>query len=329
MRKTKLWCVVALLLLVSLPVHAQQPIKLWVNGNYVNADVSPVIQNDRTLVPIRFISEELGYSVSWDQKERSVTIVSKTDEGNKVYLVIGNRTALVKDNMHPLDAPARIINSRTFVPLRFIAETFNEKVNWDSANRTAIVGDGYIAPKIEVPEGTVVPQYLYDGKLTTLPLSQRMEYEIKNGELPSKEFPGFRNKDVEASIVWISLFNLKTNYAYQSGVGQASLEDGELIREFIFKGEPINPYADGNGAVWPRHITSVYNDTSNAMMTSYYYSPNYDGTIIVFYPPSRWDCIGKSCAPLEKSTLSNAKIIKLDKIKKEDIQTVLNSIARY
>lgn len=58
-----------LLLTIFFPckdVTAQENIKLWVNGNYIESDVSPIIENDRTLVPIRIISEVLGKQVEWN-----------------------------------------------------------------------------------------------------------------------------------------------------------------------------------------------------------------------------------------------------------------------
>lgn len=45
-----------------------------------------------------------------------------------------------------LDVPPKIINGRTMVPVRFIAETMGLKVDWDAANRTVVIGEGYIAP---------------------------------------------------------------------------------------------------------------------------------------------------------------------------------------
>lgn len=67
MKKTKKLFLVALLLFAFIPFNlfANSEVKLWINGNYVTTDVAPVIENGRTLVPIRVISENLGLEVDW------------------------------------------------------------------------------------------------------------------------------------------------------------------------------------------------------------------------------------------------------------------------
>ncbi|MDD7363867.1 MAG: copper amine oxidase N-terminal domain-containing protein [Peptoniphilus sp.] len=326
MKKVKLWIGILILLSISIPAYAQKPVQLWVDGDYVNSDVPPIIQNNRTLVPIRFISEELGYKVTWDDRDRTISITSKTSSSDNVLLAVGSRDALVKGSNKKMDTPARIINNRTFVPLRFIAEAFSQQVDWDSINRTVIIGEGYTAPKVIVPPGTIVPEYLYDGKLSALPLSKQMEFELANSERDSKYFIGYSNKDVEAAIVWLTMFNIQTHYAYVSGAGEASLENGAIARTIQFKGSPINTYSE-DSLTWPRHVTSLYNDTFSANMTTIDYAPNYDGTITVYYPPTRWMCNPEECAELERRALSKARIVELDKVKKEDLQPILSSIS--
>lgn len=109
-----------------------------VNGHIVYSDVEPYIKNSRTYVPIRFIAEELGYDVKWNAKEKMVTM--KADETN-VELKIGSDNMKVKDKDVKLDAPPEIKDSRTFVPLRAIAEAFGEKVDYSKDYRAVYIGD--------------------------------------------------------------------------------------------------------------------------------------------------------------------------------------------
>lgn len=97
-------------------------------------DQKPYIDsNDRTLVPIRFIAEEMGAEVDWDGKKQLVTI----DKGNTaIELTIGERRAKVNGSWKTFDTEAVLYNGRTMVPLRFISETLNAKVDWDGKTRT-------------------------------------------------------------------------------------------------------------------------------------------------------------------------------------------------
>lgn len=130
-------------LCLTVPVLANGDVKLWINGNFVDSDVAPVIENNRTLVPIRVITENLGYEVNWnpDTKEVSVT----QNEDNYFTFVIGKNGYYGGDTFNDSDVAPKIIDNRTFVPLRIIAEVTGNKVDWDANNKVAIVGEGYVA----------------------------------------------------------------------------------------------------------------------------------------------------------------------------------------
>lgn len=98
-----------------------------INGNLVEFDVSPVIEDGRTLVPIRAISEKLHYDVFWDSDNSRVEI-KNGDE--KLELFIGKQKYLKNGEEKQMDVPAKITDGRTLVPLRLIAEEFGCTVNW-------------------------------------------------------------------------------------------------------------------------------------------------------------------------------------------------------
>lgn len=108
------------------------PIKVFVNEQSLVFDVPPVIINDRTLVPLRAIFEALGADVLWDGETETVTATKGDVE---VKLVIGGQ-ALLNGQAVELDVPARIINDRTMVPLRFVSESLGYQVSWAEATRT-------------------------------------------------------------------------------------------------------------------------------------------------------------------------------------------------
>jgi hypothetical protein len=97
----------------------------------------------RTFVPIRMISEAFGAQVTWDQAQQKVWLkLDATTEhpGVLVVLHIGDKTAQVNGRKAVLEAAPLIKGSRTFVPLRFVAETFGADVTWNAATRTAVIG---------------------------------------------------------------------------------------------------------------------------------------------------------------------------------------------
>jgi len=112
-----------------------------VNGISNTLDSPPIIKNNRTLLPIRAIVEALGGSVSWDATERKVTVSlgSTTIElwiGKSIAKVNGIDTPI--DSTNPKVVP-EIINSRTMLPIRFIAETLGCDVQWDGTMKTITI----------------------------------------------------------------------------------------------------------------------------------------------------------------------------------------------
>ncbi len=102
-----------------------------------NEGVVPVIKNDRTLVPVRMIAESFGADVAWDAETETVTI---TKDEDVITLSIGSDTMQVNGEAVALDAAAEIIESRTFVPLRAIAEALGKVVYYSDAEKVIVIG---------------------------------------------------------------------------------------------------------------------------------------------------------------------------------------------
>lgn len=101
-----------------------------------NDDLQGKIIDGRFLVPMRSIFESLGASVDWDGTTRTVTGFK---DDVLVRLIIDDKSAMVNGKKYELDVPAQIINSRTYVPLRFISESLGADVNWDADNRLTVI----------------------------------------------------------------------------------------------------------------------------------------------------------------------------------------------
>ncbi len=108
----------------------------WVFGKYVENDVPPVIRNSRTMLPIRFVAENLGAVVGWDDALDKVTIT----KGEKlIEIYIDSATAYVNGEAITLDSPAYIENSRTYLPLRFVAENLDATVLWKATTHQVYI----------------------------------------------------------------------------------------------------------------------------------------------------------------------------------------------
>jgi len=118
---------------------ASSLVKIVIDGEELILDPSPFIENGRTLVPIRFISEKLGAKVDWNNEERLVTI----EKGNrKVVLKIDSRLVLYdeKEKVYGLsDVAPKIVEGRTFVPLRLVSNALGVGIEWNSTTRTVYV----------------------------------------------------------------------------------------------------------------------------------------------------------------------------------------------
>ncbi len=115
-----------------------------VNGEAILLETPPLVQNGRTLVPFRWIGEQLDAEVSFtiSEETKKVDTVSYTIGKATITLFIGSRTAQTKIEReifeHTLDVPPFIQNGRTLVPLRFVSETLGALVNWTPPNTIGI-----------------------------------------------------------------------------------------------------------------------------------------------------------------------------------------------
>lgn len=108
----------------SLPLNS-----ILLSGKSVKLDTPPVILAGRTLIPVRAIATALGATVLWDEREQKITIQQGS---NVVEFELGDDSMKVNGNSIHLDVPAQIINGRTVIPLRAMAESLGLTAEWDS-----------------------------------------------------------------------------------------------------------------------------------------------------------------------------------------------------
>ena len=139
-------------------------IEVFYNDEVVNFDVEPIIENDRTLVPMRAIFEAMGCAVYYSVADGK-QIISARRADDDLLLTIGENDMYFNGEGINLDVPAKIKDDRTLVPLRAISEAFECEVYWYGDTKTIriysparayVVSVGKIAETITDDEGNVL-----------------------------------------------------------------------------------------------------------------------------------------------------------------------------
>jgi len=148
---------ILLLLLASALLFASPAIaapKVYLDEVPMTFEVPPIIENGRTLVPLRAIFEALGAVVSWDEQTSTVTAV----KGDKsVVLQIGSTIAKINGQIKILDVPAKVVNGRTLAPLRFVGEAYGGTVAWNAETETIYLTSTSDITKIGLLKSNPVP----------------------------------------------------------------------------------------------------------------------------------------------------------------------------
>ncbi|MGG4220095.1 copper amine oxidase N-terminal domain-containing protein [Paenibacillus jamilae] len=108
--------------------------KLFVNGEKYDAE--PINRNGTTLVPFRTASEALNAKVSWDPKEKAVTV---SRNGVSVKLFVNSAKAYINGQSYSIEQPASIVDGTTMVPVRVIGEALGANVKWEPESQSVVV----------------------------------------------------------------------------------------------------------------------------------------------------------------------------------------------
>lgn len=112
-------------------------ISVTLNGETLTFDVQPQLIDNRTMVPLRKIFETMGAVVDWNNDTQTVT-ATKGDE--KVVATINSKNVYINGEIKTLDVPPMVIDDRTLVPVRFVAEAFGANVDWNEDTQTVVIG---------------------------------------------------------------------------------------------------------------------------------------------------------------------------------------------
>ena len=111
-------------------VSKPDKVMVFLNGQNLRFDVEPIIRNGHTLVSMRNFLEALDQEVKWDPDLQKVTTTGE----KTIELIIGSQIAMVNQEDSEMEVAPEIVEGRTMVPLRWLAETLNYVVEWDPIN---------------------------------------------------------------------------------------------------------------------------------------------------------------------------------------------------
>ncbi len=130
---------IMLIATTAIPAFADENIKVLLNGQEMSFDVPPQIINNRTMIPMRAIFEELGFSVEWQQETQSVIVANNITQ---MIMPLGEQRIYMGTEQkveHFTDVPAQAVNGRTLIPLRIVSELFGAVVNWNQDTQTVTI----------------------------------------------------------------------------------------------------------------------------------------------------------------------------------------------
>lgn len=157
---------------VVVSVQINNPV-MQVNGESEEIDegrgTSPIIDGGRTLLPIRAVIEAFDGIVGWENSTRTAILTMNDDV---IKLVIDSKIAYLNDEAYTLDVAPKIVNGRTMLPIRFVAEGFNLGVAWNGSTRTVTI----IRNTFE--------DYEYNRLMSALPAYNGSPYTVINNNVP-------------------------------------------------------------------------------------------------------------------------------------------------
>ncbi|TFZ41779.1 AMIN domain-containing protein [Soehngenia longivitae] len=240
-------------------------VSVLLDGNRLDSEVPSFIVGNRTLVPIRFIAEDFGAMVNWEEKTKTVTVV---DGPTVVILTVDSNKVLVNGVERILDEysiPKLVTynidgkpDARTMVPVRFISEVLGYEVGWDPENYTAKINTSTVVNITNI-------RTVYDSNgnhQIAIDSDQKLNYEVSYDSI---------NKKYN-----IEFINAKLNI---SGNNQTTFENevGGTFIQRIFSQQtslPPNPYKVSLSIVMNDEGKEIFNTTSDERSLIVSFEPN-------------------------------------------------------
>ena len=160
---------------LSSNVKAVESLSIKIDDKEINfPDQKPFIdENNRVMVPVRFVSEELGASVDWQEEDGKIIIQNDYD---LIELTLNSSKVIINDEEKQLDTKTILTeNNRTMVPVRFVSEIIGRKVEWQEETNTVIIKKKHLGPKIVSAHSTDKEYYVGEETTAKVLLQNQLE----------------------------------------------------------------------------------------------------------------------------------------------------------
>lgn len=132
--------------------YAAKEVKIEIDGKaMVPKDMPAVIIDGRTMLPMRQIAQELGCEVNWNEAAKQIYVMRGSDI---IVFTVDSKTGYENGKEFTMDVPATIVNDRTMLPVRALADALHLNIKWDDPNRIVSVqsGDTVVKDEPKAPE---------------------------------------------------------------------------------------------------------------------------------------------------------------------------------
>ena len=194
-----------------------------------------ILKNNRVLIPIRAVSQNLGIDVKWNQFQKTAQL---TKGETVITLAVQFKRALVNHDRVDFDAPVELIQNTTYVPLRFVSQTMGADVKWDQKTKEAtVILDGkqvvvkLMKPKYQVPTN----QRLSDSRIARLSEKLNEASDLSKVKQVRTYFkPFFTDRLIQQIIEQEGLHFKEMNFDMNTAtVNYASNTSAILIQSYI------------------------------------------------------------------------------------------------
>jgi len=207
--------------------QAESNINVTLNDYLYHEFENPPIYDDgRVLLPVRDFANLFKFKIDWNAITREVTLIGVEQ---KISLTVGKRIATVNGNQIKLDVAPKIKNGYTYVPLRFVSETFGAQVNWNQKTNT--VNIDYEQRYIMRPQGnTTYWMHLTDGTLYYAKGNNYAE-ELVKLNMDIKDWGGLSIEEIDDTSIFVTVTDCYGEPHVNDVIYKAFIKNGEILHE--------------------------------------------------------------------------------------------------
>ena len=242
-KKATLLILIILVVISGSSVVFAGEISVTVDGQPLDFDQPPVIIDGRTVVPVAQIFRSLGAEVEWDGETRTVYGFRGDDE---IVIQIDNTQPTVNGQVIEIDVPATIVNGRTMVPARFIAESLGMKVAWNQESQTVKISHESLHEQDENIEEND------EAKIEIVSSEQYFEFDASTGTITGYDPAGGRDVEIPEMIDGVAVTHIGDWVFFDKDLTSVIIPDGVTsIGEWAFYINQLTSVAI------PESITSI------------------------------------------------------------------------